>query len=333
VPLVEIVTEPDIHSAPDARLAVEKIRRILRYLDVCDGNMEEGSLRCDVNVSVKKTGSDRLGVSTEIKNLNSFHSIERAIEFEIARQGAAIANGGEIAHATLLWNSAAGRSEVMRSKEEEKDYRYFPEPDLPPLDLSRSLVDEARRSLPELPDARRRRFEEEYGLPAYDAALLTGDRALADFFEQTASLVGEAKTASNWIMGEVLRELNERKVDIESLGVSPERVAGLINAVTEGRINASTAKGVFAEMVETGSNPDSIIRARGLERIGDADTLDGFVADVLAAHPEQVASYLGGKEKLFKFFLGQVMKASGGKADPGRAVERLARALDSRRTA
>jgi aspartyl-tRNA(Asn)/glutamyl-tRNA(Gln) amidotransferase subunit B len=331
VPLVEIVTEPDIHTAADAALAAENIRSIVRYLDVCDGNMEEGSLRCDVNVSVRKKGSGGLGVNTEIKNLNSFQSIQRAIEFEIARQAETLADGGEITHATLLWDPEAGRSQVMRSKEEEKEYRYFPEPDLPPLDVSGDLIDTARGALPELPDARRRRFEVDYGLPPYDAALLTGDRALADFYERTASLVADSKTVSNWVMGEVLRELNERKTGIESLDITAERMAGLINAVADGRINAVTGKDVFAEMVETGADAESIVEARGLEQIGDAAVLDGFVKRVLADHPEQVSKYLAGEEKLFKYLLGQVMKASGGKADPAGARERLERALDNRR--
>ncbi len=330
VPLIEIVTEPDIRSSKDASLFVRKLRSILRYLDVCDGNMEEGSLRCDVNVSLREKGTEALGISTEIKNLNSFGSIERALEFEIERQQKAIRAGETIEHATLLWDAGTGRATVMRSKEDEKDYRYFPEPDLGPLDVSDEIVAAARRANPELPDARLQRFVAGYGLPVYDAALLTEDKALADFFEETASLVVDTKTASNWIMGEVLRELNERKTDVAALGLSPGRLAGLINIVHDGRINASTAKDVFREMIETGADADSIVSQRGLEQISDDDALDAVVEAVLDAHGAQVAGYVAGEEKLFKFLLGQVMKASDGKANPKNASERLRRALDRR---
>jgi aspartyl-tRNA(Asn)/glutamyl-tRNA(Gln) amidotransferase subunit B len=331
VPLVEIVTEPDIESPADASLFVQTLRSILRYLAVCDGNMEEGSLRCDANVSLKKPGSHALGVSTEIKNLNSFKFIEHALEYEIRRQTAVLDEGGRVERATLLWDDAAGRCEVMRTKEETQDYRYFPEPDVRPLEVPGSLIEHLRGEVPELPGARAERFVSEYGVPPSDAIVLTEDRALADYFEAAAVESGDAPGASRWIVGEVLREFNDRRIGVAQFKISPAGLSRLMAHLSQGRINLPTAKDIFRRMAETGEEPDRIIAQEGLERITDERVITGVVERVLDRYPGEVTAYLGGKERLFTYFVGEAMKETGGRADPKILNDILRSALGKRR--
>jgi len=331
VPLIEIVSEPDIRTPKEASLYMQKLRSILRYLRICDGNMEEGSLRCDVNVSLRLRGETTMGTKTEVKNLNSFKAVEQALAFEIARQRELIESGRPVVQETLLWDAEKGRAEVMRSKEEAHDYRYFPEPDLLVLEVSEELVERARRALPELPDQRRARFVSTYGLPAYDAEVLTSSRDLADYFEALAQELGQPKTASNWVMGEVLRELKERKLEPEEFPVPAADLADLIRLQVQGTINMPTAKEVFREMVASGRKAGDIIKEKGLEQISDEEALAEVVEKVLSAHPAEVEKYLGGKEKLLTFFVGQVMRETRGKADPKRTQALLRASLEARR--
>jgi aspartyl-tRNA(Asn)/glutamyl-tRNA(Gln) amidotransferase subunit B len=315
-PLVEIVSEPDMRSAAEAALFFETLRQILVWLGVNDGNMDEGSLRCDANVSVRRVGETKLGTKAEVKNVNSFRYLEKAIEYEIGRQIDVIDHGGRVVQETRLFDAARGTTHSMRSKEEAHDYRYFPEPDLPPL-----IVDQARREriaalLPELPDARRRRLISEYGLPEYDAALLTQTRGVADYFEQTARHSGNAKAASNWVMGEVLRNMKERAVAIEAVPITPAALGELIGILDKGTISSTVAKDVFAKMYETGRAASEIVAADGLAQISDSSSIEPIVQRVLAAHPDVVAEIKAGKDRKFQFLVGQVMKETKGKGDP-----------------
>lgn len=328
VPLIEIVSEPDMRSPAQARAYVQKLRSILRYLDVCDGNMEQGSLRCDVNVSVRRKGDQQLGVKTEIKNVNSFKFIEQALEFEIDRQRNILEGGGAVTQDTLLWDATRGRAEIMRTKEEAHDYRYFPEPDLPLLRVPEETVSAISAVLPELPDARRARFEKQYGLPPYDAGVLTSSRDLADYFETVVQQCGDAKAASNWVMGEVLRELNERQVEIGDLAVTPQDLADLITTLRSGKVNTPTAKEVFKEMAATGRSPRDIVADKGLEQITDEHVIREAAQRAIDDNPDAVAKYLAGKEALLKFFVGQIMKATRGQANPQQAESVLKRLLD-----
>jgi aspartyl-tRNA(Asn)/glutamyl-tRNA(Gln) amidotransferase subunit B len=316
VPLIEIVTEPDLRSAAEAAVFFETLRQMLVWLGVNDGNMDEGSLRCDANVSVRPRGSETLGTKTEVKNVNSFRYLEKAIDYEIGRHLDVIEHGGRIVQETRLFDAAQGRTYSMRSKEEAHDYRYFPDPDLPAL-----VVDAGRRArlaqaLPELPDARRRRFIAQYGLPEYDAALLTQSRGLADYFEAAAGRSGNPKAASNWVMGEVLRTMKERAIDIAQLRLTPEALAGLITLVEAGTISSTVAKEVFAKMWDSGRPAAEIVAAEGLAQISDASSLEPIVRQVVAAHPEIVAEIRAGKDRKFQFLVGQVMKETRGKGDP-----------------
>jgi aspartyl-tRNA(Asn)/glutamyl-tRNA(Gln) amidotransferase subunit B len=331
VPLIEIVSAPDIRSPREASEYLQKLRSILRYLRICDGNMEEGSLRCDVNVSLRERGSETFGTKTELKNLNSFKAVEQAIAFEIDRQRRKLDAGEPIQQETLLWDAKRGTAEIMRTKEEAQDYRYFPEPDLPILEVSDELLERARRQLPELPDARKERLVEEYGIPPYDAGVLTASREVADYFEAMARALGDGKTASNWVMGEVLRELKERKIGIEDFGIAPEALAELAAMAKKGRVNMPTAKEIFREMLETGRDAETIVKERGLEQISEAGALEGVVAHVVEKHPDEVRRYLAGKVQLIQFFVGQVMKATRGKANPKLARELLEKALEAKR--
>jgi len=331
VPLIEIVSEPDIRSPQEAARYVQKLRTLVRYLEISDGNMEEGSLRCDVNVSIREAGAKTLGVKTEVKNLNSFKAVEQVLEFEIERHETMIRSGREVSHETLLWDADKGESQLMRSKEEAHDYRYFPEPDLLVLDVPDALIEKARGELPELPDARSDRFVTELVLPRYDADVLTAVREVADYFEATWRSLGDAKSASNWVMGEVLRELKEKRIDIATFKVAPEQLAGLIGELQSGKINMPTAKDVFREMAETGDNAGTIIKKRGLEQISDEGALDGVVEQVLDGHAEEVTRWLDGEEKILKFLVGQVMKATKGKAHPQKATQLLKESLEKRR--
>ena len=327
VPLIEIVTEPDLRSAADAAEAFSRVREVLVAVGVNDGNMEEGSLRCDANVSVRPVGETKFGVKTELKNLNSFRHVQRAIEFEIERHVQARTEGRPLVQETRLWDPAAGRSTVMRTKEEADDYRYFPEPDLPPLVLDAAWIEKIRGTLPELPEARRARFVSQYKLPEYDAGVLTQSMALADYFEAVARGSGNPKAASNWVMGELTRKLNETRDPIESVPLAADALAELIGLVDTGTITGPVAKEVFEKMYGSGRRAADIVQAEGLGRIDDPAAIDKIVADVLAGHAETVAEYRAGKTKTFGFLVGQVMKATAGKADPARVNESVRRVL------
>jgi aspartyl-tRNA(Asn)/glutamyl-tRNA(Gln) amidotransferase subunit B len=313
-PLIEIVTEPDITSAQQAIDYLTRLRQVLMYCGVCDGNMEEGSLRCDANVSVHRPG-EPLGTRTEVKNLNSFRFLGRAVEFEITRQIAVLEAGGRIEQETRLYDPAAGETRVMRTKEESHDYRYFPEPDLFPLVVDEEWLGEIRRMIPPLPDERIARYEEEWGIGAGDAEVLVADRAVAEFFEETAKHSGSGRTAANWVRNEVLRVLHEEKTSIGAWSVTPRTLADLIGLVSRGELGGKAAKEVFEEMSRTGEGPGSIVARRGLGQISDPESIREAARRVLEQHPEQTAQYRGGQQKLFGFLVGQVMKETGGRAN------------------
>jgi aspartyl-tRNA(Asn)/glutamyl-tRNA(Gln) amidotransferase subunit B len=327
VPLIEIVTEPDLRSAEDAALAFEALRQILVWLGVNDGNMEEGSLRCDANVSVRRVGDAILGTKTEVKNVNSFRHLQKALAYEIGRQIDLVEHGGAVVQETRLFDAAQGRTYSMRSKEESHDYRYFPEPDLPPLVVDAVRRERIRARLPELPDARRRRFVEQYALPEYDAALLTERRQVADFFEASARESGSAKAASNWVMGEILRTIKERGVEIDEVGMTPARLAELIRLVEQGTLSSTVAKDVFAKMLGSGRSAEEIVAAEGLAQISDPGHLQPVVARVVAAHSDIVAEIRAGKDRKFQFLVGQVMKETRGKGDPKLVTDLLRAAI------
>ena len=329
VPLIEIVSEPDLRSASDAAEFFTRLRAMLVWLGVNDGNMEEGSLRCDANVSVRPRGQAALGTKAEVKNLNSFRFLQKALEHEIARQIEVVSDGGRVAQETRLWDASAGRTVSMRSKEEAHDYRYFPEPDLPLVILDAERIDRIRAAMPELPDARRRRFVAALGLPEYDAGQLTQSRDVADYFEATVAAGAPAKAASNWIMGELARALNEHGASIASSPIDPARLAGLIALIDKGTLSGSMAKGVFETMYASTRTADDIAAAEGLAQIDDEAQLAALIAEVLAAHPDPVAQFRGGKTSAFGFLVGKVMKAAGGKANPKRVNDLLRRALEA----
>ncbi|GIW42912.1 MAG: aspartyl/glutamyl-tRNA(Asn/Gln) amidotransferase subunit B [Candidatus Binatia bacterium] len=330
VPLLEIVSEPDMRTAQEASAYLRKLRQILQYLGICDGNMEEGSFRCDANVSVRPHGAVKLGTKVEIKNMNSFRHVERAITFEIQRQVQALEEGETIVQETRLWDPDREVTRSMRSKEYAHDYRYFPEPDLPPVRLDPRWIEEIRGSLPELPDARRARFIREYGIPTYDADVLTSRRDLADYFEAVVRHGVPAKAASNWVMGDILRVVRERGLDrelyVECWPIAPEHLAGLIALIESGEISGKIAKTVFDRMLTTGRPPGEIVRSEGLVQITDENQLVTQIQQVLREHEDKVAEYRSGKDKLFGFFVGQVMKRTQGKANPQK-VNELLRAL------
>ena len=328
VPLVEIVTEPDLRSASDAAIFFSTLRSTLVWLGVNDGNMEEGSLRCDANVSVRPQGVEKFGTKTEVKNLNSFRFLQKALEYEIERQIALVSAGGTVVQETRLWQSADSVTVSMRSKEEAHDYRYFPEPDLPPLVVDAARIEDIRRSMPELPAARRQRFAQQYALTAYDAAQLTESSAVADYFETMVRAGANPKLAGNWIMGELARVLNERGASIDEAPISAERLANLVVLVEKGAISGATAKGVFEKMLATGQSADEIVAAEGLTQISDEAELLRLIEDVLSRHADAVAQYRAGKTATFGFLVGQVMKAAGGKANPKRVNELLRKALE-----
>jgi aspartyl-tRNA(Asn)/glutamyl-tRNA(Gln) amidotransferase subunit B len=327
VPLIEIVSEPDMRSASEAAAFFEKLRQILVWLGVNDGNMEEGSLRCDANVSIRHAGEQHLGTKAEVKNVNSFRYLQKALEYEIERQIDVVEHGGRVVQETRLFDSAQGRTYSMRSKEEAHDYRYFPEPDLPPL-----VIDSVRRrgieaSLPELPETRMARFVREYGIPEYDANLLTQTRGLADYFEAAARASGNAKAASNWIMGELLRTIKERGVSVEQVPLTADALAGLIQVVDRGIISSTVAKDVFAKMYESGRRAEEIVASEGLAQNSDADALLGFVRAAISASPDAVEQVRKGRNNAFGFLVGHVMKASKGKANPKVVNDLLKREL------
>ena len=315
VPLIEIVSEPEISTAKEAVSYVRKLRSILQYIGVCDGNMEEGSLRCDANISIRPEGSDKLGTKAEIKNLNSFKFIQKAIEYEISRQTAMIESGEKVLQETRLFDSKKGVTFSMRSKEEAHDYRYFPDPDLLPVVLDEKWVKELKESLPELPDAKFNRFIQDYSLTADDSALLTSSKDLSDYFEQCLNTYNNPKQLSNWITTELLRELNTDE-DLKNFPVKPEMLAELLSLADDGVINRKIAKEIFPEMISTGSSAKEIISKKGIEQISDSSEIETLVREIISSNPDEVARLKGGDEKLLGFFVGQVMKATKGKANP-----------------
>ena len=329
-PLLEIVSEPDLRSAREAVAYMKKLHMLVRYLEICDGNMQEGSFRCDANVSVRPKGECRFGTRTEIKNINSFRFVERAIDFEIERQIDLLEGGGTVVQETRLYDAAKGETRSMRSKEEAMDYRYFPDPDLLPLELDERWLEEVRADLPELPDAKRERFMYEYGLSAYDASVLTASRELADFYEEVErSSGGEAKLAANWVMGDFSAALNRDNLEIGACPVNAEMLGRLVRRIADNTISGKIAKQVFEAMWEGEGDPDSIIEKRGLKQITDTGAIEQAIDEVLAANPQQVEQYRAGKEKLLGFFVGQVMKATQGKANPAQLNELLRKKLNS----
>lgn len=316
VPLMEIVSEPDLRSPKEAAEYMKKLRAILRYLGVCDGNMEQGSLRCDANVSIRPVGQKEFGTRTELKNINSFKFVEKALEYEIKRQISVVEDGGRIIQETRLWDSAAGITQSMRSKEEAHDYRYFPEPDLAPIVVGQEWIDEIKSKLPELPDEKRNRFIAQYQLPEYDAEFLTSERAVAGWFEEAVKAGGQPKAVSNWMMGELMRILNEENKSIEEVPLKPAQMAGMLKLIEDGTISGKIAKTVFEEMYRTGKNAAEIVKEKGLVQISDTGEIEKAVDEVLAKKPGEVERYKAGDEKLIGFFVGQVMKAMKGKANP-----------------
>jgi len=329
VPLIEIVTEPDLRTAEDAAGFFGRLREVLVWLGVNDGNMEEGSLRCDANVSVRPRGAPAYGTKAEVKNLNSFRFLQKALEHEIERQIDVVSSGSRVLQETRLWDAAAGRTISMRSKEEAHDYRYFPDPDLPAVIVTADRIAAMRASMPELPEARRQRFVAQYALPEYDAHQLTQSRALADYFEAVVAAGAAAKPASNWIMGELARTLKTRGVDIAQSPLGADRLAGLIALVEKGAISGSMAKDVFEKMYETGRTAATIVEADGLAQIDDESQIAALIGQVVAANADAVAQYRGGKASTFGFLVGQVMKAARGKANPRRVNELLKQTLDA----
>ncbi len=327
-PLLEIVSEPDLRSAKEAVAYMKKMHSLVRYLGVCDGNMQEGSFRCDANVSVRPLGSEQFGTRAEIKNLNSFRFVERAINYEIERQIEVLEDGGSIVQETRLYDPDRGETRSMRGKEEANDYRYFPDPDLLPLEITPDLIEQVRGELPELPDAKRERFVSQYGLSSYDAGVLTASRELADYFEQVAAACGDAKLAANWVMGELAGALNRAGIDIVDSPIDADRLAGLLARILDETISGKIAKEVFEAMWQGEGDADSVIEAKGLKQVTDSAAIEAMVDEVIAANPQQLEQYRAGKTKLMGFFVGQVMKASAGKANPAQVNEMLKRRLD-----
>jgi aspartyl-tRNA(Asn)/glutamyl-tRNA(Gln) amidotransferase subunit B len=322
-PLAEIVTEPDFRSSWEAYDYVNHVRLALQWVGASDADMEKGNLRCEANVSVRRIGDEAFGTKVELKNLNSVRFMQRAIEFEIERQIELIESGGRVVQETRLWDERAAETRPMRSKEEAHDYRYFPEPDLPPLMVAPELIESVRASMPELPEARRRRFAEEYGLSFNDATQLTSDKSLADYYERAAKAAGDARTAANWVRSELLRELEAAGVSPSESPVSPEELGALLRVIDEGKISGKQGKDVLVEMFGTGKTAADIIEARGLVQVSDTGEIDSIIDEIIAANPQQLAQYRAGKEALFGFFVGQTMKASKGKANPKIVNERL----------
>ncbi len=327
VPLLEIVSEPDISTPSEAIAYLKMLRDVLIYLEICDGNMEEGSFRCDANVSVRRKGDPKLGTRAELKNLNSFRSIERALEYEIERQADLISAGGSVVQETRLFNVDEGATYSMRGKEEAHDYRYFPEPDLVPLVISDEWIEATRRELPELPAQKMQRFMGEYGLPQYDVEILTGDRELADYFEETVRLFPEPKNVSNWIMSELLRELKNSGSSPATSPLRPAHLAELLTLVRDDVISGKIGKDIFPEIFQRGVMPKAFVEEKGLLQISDSDALSATIDGILARFPKEVGEYRGGKEKLLGFFVGQIMKETKGKANPKLLNQLLAERL------
>ncbi|MEK7300542.1 MAG: Asp-tRNA(Asn)/Glu-tRNA(Gln) amidotransferase subunit GatB [Nitrospirota bacterium] len=328
-PLLEIVTEPDMRSADEVVAYLKGLRDILMYLDVCDGNMDEGSFRCEPNLSLRPLGQKEFGTKVELKNINSFKFVKDAIEYEIKRQTKVLSEGGKIYQETRLWNLDRGETAVMRSKEEAHDYRYFPDPDLVPLKLDKEWIEGFRGSVPELPVARVNRLVQDYGLPEYDAGVLTVSKGIADYFEACVKLFNQPKTVSNWVMGELTRELNLSGIDITASPVTPERLIDLLQLVETGTISLKVAREIFPELYRSGKQPEQIVQEKGLTQVSDEGALDKIIDEVLTKNPAQVAQLKEGKQQVLGFLVGQVMKASGGKANPGKVNELLKKKFSS----
>jgi len=327
-PLLEIVSEPDLRSAKEAVAYMKKIHTLVRYLGICDGNMQEGSFRCDANVSVRPMGQAEFGTRAEIKNLNSFRFVERAINYEVERQIDLIEGGGKVVQETRLYDPDKGETRSMRSKEEANDYRYFPDPDLLPLAIGDDLIESVRATLPELPDEKAARFVRDFGLSEYDAGVLTASREMADYYETVVSrLGGNAKLAANWVMGELSGALNRENLDVTASRVGADALAGLLVRIVDNTISGKIAKEVFEAMWGEGAAADAIIEAKGLKQITDTSAIEKAIDEVMARNPQQLADYRSGKDKLFGFFVGQVMKATQGKANPAQLNELLKRKL------
>jgi len=326
-PLLEIVSEPDMRSSDEAIAYLKKLHQIVVYLGICDGNLEQGSFRCDANVSIRPWGQKEFGTRAELKNINSFRFIKQAIEYEIERQAEVLEDGGRVVQETRLFDANTGMTRSMRGKEEAHDYRYFPDPDLVPLVISPEWIERVREDLPELPEAKFQRFVREYGLPQYDAEVLTADRGLADYFDAAAQLHGDGKACSNWVMGEVQRRLNDEGISIAAAPVSPKLLVGMLGRIDDNTISGKIAKTVFDEMWKSGKTADAIIEEKGLKQVTDTGAIESIIDEILAANPGQVEEYRGGKEKVFGFFVGQVMKASKGKANPAAVNDLLKKKL------
>ena len=328
-PLLEIVSEPDLRSAQEAVTYMRKIHTLVRYLGISDGNMQEGSFRCDANVSIRPQGTEQLGTRTETKNLNSFRFVERAINYEIERQIDVLESGGAVVQETRLYDTERDETRPLRSKEEANDYRYFPDPDLLPVQLDAAYLNALRKELPELPEAKKQRFMDQLGLSAYDAELLSASREVADFFENTVQTLGQqhAKLAANWINGELAAALNRHELDISASRINPEQLAGLLRRISDGTISGKIGKAVFEAIWEGQGEADDIIEQRGLRQISDSSAIEQAIAEIITAHPEQVEQFRAGKDKVLGFFVGQVMKAFKGKANPQQVNELLRRKL------
>ena len=316
VPLIEIVSEPDIRSAEEAAAYLRRIHEILVYLEICDGNMEEGSFRCDANISLRPKGREAFGTRAELKNMNSFRNVQRALEYEIKRQQYILEGGGEVIQETRLWDDSQGMTNAMRGKEEAHDYRYFPDPDLVTIAISDDWVGKISAAMPELPLEKRERFVREYEIPAYDAGVLTTSRALADYYEAVVKLGGQPKVTANWVMGDILRFLNEEKRDIRECPVSPASLAEMLKFIDDGTISGKMAKEIIEDMYKTGKTAQTVIEEKGLVQITDEGALAAVVTQIMEANPAQLAQFRSGKDKLFGFFVGQIMKATQGKANP-----------------
>jgi len=326
-PLVEIVTEPDMRSADEAYQYMNALRTILQYAGVSDCDMEKGELRCDINLSVRPRGQAKFGTKTEIKNLNSFKNAKAALEYEHARQIRVLEGGEKIVQSTLLWDAENNKTRLMRSKEEAHDYRYFPEPDLPPVSVSQDWIDKVRAQIPELPAAKRVRFQDQYQLSDYDAKVLSFDRAMADFFEEAAKASGKPKPVANWLVNELNKILNEKKIQMSAVRTTPRSLVELIGLVESGKLTGASAKEVFADIVETGKSPADVVRSKGLEKIADSGAIEGAAKAAIAANPKAVADFKSGKEAALKSLLGGVMKQTKGQADPKLAEEALRKLL------
>jgi aspartyl-tRNA(Asn)/glutamyl-tRNA(Gln) amidotransferase subunit B len=316
VPLIEIVSDPDMRTANEAYLYLSKIKQIVQYLGICDGNMEEGSLRCDANISVRLQGENKFGTRTEVKNMNSFRNVERAINYEINRQMEILEDGGRIIQETLLWDADKNKAYSMRSKEEAHDYRYFPEPDLFPVLVDSKWKNELATLLPELPHQRKNRFISSFKLPEYDAEILTQSRDIADYYEKVTDMTADYKSASNWVMGDVLKVINENKIDIKEFRISPDNLAELINIINDNTISGKIAKEIFPEMLKKNKKPLEIVKSKNLLQITDTTEIAKVIDNVLSNFPNEIGEFLNGKEKVFGFFIGKIMQETKGKANP-----------------